>query len=1309
MRRHVTQAMILLAALLAASAQSGQIVFRDSFEGSVSHWQPYHRDAPHATIASATGGAAEGARFLRVECPGHQKLEGVRATVPGVEPFALYTVRASVRGKGNLWGCLLSGNGWLYSKDSVALTGQWQDVRIPKLTGANDRTLSIYFITRETEKATFEIDAVTVTREPDPPHLDAAVGPVRLDAEAYAASEEAVKADRTALGGKALRASHYTGILNMPFPLTSRPAFVYLRVQPGTPQDEYVLWARIGGTLHRLAAATPTKPAGWQWVRLAVPRPAAARGSVDLRLGQPERGLAPALFDSVVLATDAGLRPAQLEAAPPLRRDRPLIAAGQCAKPPTIDGRADDPCWADCIAVRDFTLNGQDAAPSQQTTARLCYDAERLYIAFRCQEYVLQPEANQLHAFKQSKTARDDKVWADDSVVVILGPTSKGPCFDVFANARGTITDARCQRPNMWETRDKAWNGDVQAAGRVENGAWEVELAVAFKSLGVAAPEAGARWGLCLGRIERNAKETSAWNLVVAGFHETESLGTLVFLPKVGGADATLPDRIRGARNAVGVRRAPNAPPILADVAVGQAQAPPTRCRALVAPGAATKLPFDIRTEGHVALSCDLVDAASLTPLYLSPRLKRPVKASDARLRLLTSAPWAAFLNGVRVAGGARGDGSQVLTVPLETGVNAFSFQVESGRLAAVIELPGQRIVSDGAWRFAAGEPKGFTAATFNDSAWTKAGVLGEAGGEPGKQGAREIGGDGPGVLRRVVWFEKTYVWPTPEPAQHVPQNAAQHLTFSAPGMRGRRLHDFKLHLAVPPDFEVIGSTGYYGRPRADKAKFVTSGPEKARRHGEDVLVYQVRATAPLPYRPKVRVLELFNVFVRYRGPEKPAEEYTFEFWAEAEGGSVTECPQTFPVRVTLPLRGKQPKKLVMQLWGSFFGAMDDPAMKRAALATARLAGLNNVVSGSREDTELGAAYGVTNTMGINFDPWSLNRAAYIEQHPDDALLDAAGTRSTHFVCTTALLAHAWDDVARMLRERIEARRPHIVDWDYESSPFTSYLSCYCPRCLAAFRRHAGVADNVALSPATIKEKHAAQWIDFMTTRNAQVARKFREVVNASGASFSMYSGYESPSTHRTYGVDWHKIGRLKAADHVGCGYGRRKEQIDATVAALDGIPLVTGVLMRPYDRSLRERVVPLTKARVLRRLADATGGVLVYDRMPLGGRSWLALAEASRLAADHEQLFLQGKAAPELATVDGAAEPEVATRRHGKTGLLVLMNHGRKAKTFRVRLDPRAVQAARRYYANEDVAAGVAAAVPLPPGGAEAIVLTLR
>ena len=100
------------------------------------------------------------------------------------------------------------------------------------------------------------------------------------------------------------------------------------------------------------------------------------------------------------------------------------------------------------------------------------------------------------------------------------------------------------------------------------------------------------------------------------------------------------------------------------------------------------------------------------------------------------------------------------------------------------------------------------------------------------------------------------------------------------------------------------------------------------------------------------------------------------------------------------------------------------------------------------------------------------------------------------------------------------------------------------------------------------------------------------------------------------YGVDWTRIGDLKSIHRAACGYGRPAKRVQDTVTALKGIPLTCGALINPYNTQVDEAVIPLTVARLLRRSLDGTGGVLVYDRLPMDGRC-LAFFSA-RLGACH-------------------------------------------------------------------------------------------
>jgi len=102
-------------------------------------------------------------------------------------------------------------------------------------------------------------------------------------------------------------------------------------------------------------------------------------------------------------------------------------------------------------------------------------------------------------------------------------------------------------------------------------------------------------------------------------------------------------------------------------------------------------------------------------------------------------------------------------------------------------------------------------------------------------------------------------------------------------------------------------------------------------------------------------------------------------------------------------------------------------------------------------------------------------------------------------------------------------------------------------------------------------------------------------------------------------------------------------------------------------------------------------------------------LAEVFRLTADHEDLFLNGTPALDLVEASNAAEPELATKRSGKRALVLLMNSGQKPKTMTVRLEAGIAQSTRLYYAGTFLDPQSPIQVVLPPGDAEAVVVTLR
>ena len=132
------------------------------------------------------------------------------------------------------------------------------------------------------------------------------------------------------------------------------------------------------------------------------------------------------------------------------------------------------------------------------------------------------------------------------------------------------------------------------------------------------------------------------------------------------------------------------------------------------------------------------------------------------------------------------------------------------------------------------------------------------------------------------------------------------------------------------------------------------------------------------------------------------------------------------------------------------------------------------------------------------------------------------------------------------------------------------------------------------------------------------------------------------------------------------CGYGRNEKDLHATQEASRVSRLVTGELVLPDDISQNTAPGWIQKATLLRRCCDATGGYLVFAYASLDGRSFLAMAEVSRILRRYEPFFMTGRRRPEALTVSGlgAEEYEVLDDATGNS-LVALMNGKKENRDF--------------------------------------------
>ena len=1293
----------------------------ESFESGLGNAKPYHRDDARADLEIASGDPAEGKQFLRASLPGKRKLEGVNVTATALGGGRLATVTAKVRGSGQIWLCLISANGWLYAPGTVSLADQWQTISLSKSLMVRDRTLGIHFLSRDIQQgAVFEVDDVQVTLADPPKVFDAQVGPWRLEAEEFTLRRSYVAQDESASGGRSVGSGQYCRLVQMPFPRTSRPVTVYLRVKAGSGDEEYRLITTQGGNTQFLGSARPKPGRHWQWVRFTAVHAGEVGDQFDIDFRQAKGAVETVAIDSVVIATRDDLDDTTLDRAPELFSRHPLTLVSRTESPPKLDGIPDDPCWENTAACTGF-VGVRSLAPAQSaTTVRLCYDARNLYALFVCDEPILSVAQQRRHEFAAKVTDRDGDVFHDDSVIMLLDPANTGKqVLDFTINSLGTIADARCAGPDLWESRDIAWNSSAHAAGTTGDGVWNVEVAIPFADLAAQPPAIGDAWQACLGRIARARNENTSWNTSNRGFHDPRSFGALVFAGPAPGVALDAPTSLQLGKNPVVATITPREgqpASVYVVSSVGTSTGTAHSYQFAEAQDAPTKAvaSLEVNEEAELQVAHGILDAATLRPLYLTPVLSRTVKSTVATVTLACDGPYELLLNDELLGRGLQANEVEI-RAPLQKGANVFALRLRNGAAAVNIEAPGLESRSVN-WKMSFGDKTDATSPTTDDSTWetaTKVGKhpkLGEIVGRPGK----------PVLLRHTLLWEKTRIWPTPEPALYIARNSHQHLTVIADGLPKRKLIDWTVYLAVPREFEILGSTGYYGNVDYQPSFLCTQLGERTV-GGRKMQVARIVANKPI-MTGRHYIFSLFNAFVRTReglaerteqaDPRSGTVPFTlaegektaFVYWTEANDGTVVEPRQTIPVRLLPPLKGKQPKKLVWQLWGSFFGNMNNHAMREATLETARLAGLNDLVAGDLWTSENAPKYGIQHTMGLNFQAWSLNMKLYLAERPGERLIGNDGQPNDGYLCTALLLDESWCAVEARLQEKIEATRAHTMDYDYEYPPLTGPHSCYCPRCLAEFRDHAELDPDAKLDPVLIQDQYEQQWVDFMAHRVARLFRKFRDTIHrlAPGTKFSVYSGYQTPENPKRYGVNWNYVGEFQACDRAGCGYGRPVDAIPATIDGLRGIPALFGELVRPYDTKERIPAVPMTKARLLRRALDSTGGVLIYNRLPLDGRSWHAIAETTRLVATHEELFLAGN----RTALSGCDEARVQVLGDGRTTLVCAMNGGNSNLDLRLLL-PADAGGGREFYSGRSVTAGQTVSCTLPAGEAEVFVLS--
>lgn len=558
-----------------------------------------------------------------------------------------------------------------------------------------------------------------------------------------------------------------------------------------------------------------------------------------------------------------------------------LLSIGRAASTPRIDGILDDAAWQECITLGPFMLVNDGGAAREQTTAQLCYDDDFLYLGVRAEAFCLQPETNELHAFQAKATVQDDDAIAqDDCLVFIISHGDRDKVmYDFFINANGAVLDARGRAPDFWGTRDRSWNADLRCQTKIEQGYWVLEAAIPLKALALSSDNLSPCRFL-LGRLEKRSHETSAWQHLSRAFHVDDDWSQLYFRPAVPAiARIDLPE-FRSSHNQCKMTlNRPWPTPLLWQLHRFPADGKAISVRQEIAaatPAQRWDLSVQLQDQQPFSYQTSLFDSNDNILLATPLYTVRP---------LFTDLVCLDPVDTLRV----NGQDADARGVALKPGTNQVEVELPEGQTA----------------RFALGLHQ-----FAIDESWAKEGK----------------------IYRKTLYLDQTVLWPNwKAQALHLCPGQGQQLLFWPNGLPDTDLKKgYKLTIEVPDGCEILGASGYYNLLPLEFNEI--NRVDGYRR-------YEITFPKVVRYTESTRH-ELHRWCAVYLLPgENWNGDGELRFYAATPDRKAEEIPQRVALRALPPVTGRQPNKIIFQLWTGWLRSMSDLTLREKILAVSFPAG----------------------------------------------------------------------------------------------------------------------------------------------------------------------------------------------------------------------------------------------------------------------------------------------------------------------------------------------------------------------------------
>ena len=217
---------------------------------------------------------------------------------------------------------------------------------------------------------------------------------------------------------------------------------------------------------------------------------------------------------------------------------RPAYVVYRVGSPIKLDGKLDEPAWKAAPEVGRFHFTWWKQGKKEQSTARMLWDDEYLYVGHVCRDQHITAR----------HTQHDGPISKDDCFEVMLAPDPRKPnvYFNIEWNVIGGVVDnfrphgPRKPRAPKWDSRGVKIAGTY--AGTLNDDSdtdehWTVEAAIPFANFADYAkhtpPQPGSSWNLNLNRHGGDTNmQYSQWSpgdTPAPAFHTPHRFGRITF------------------------------------------------------------------------------------------------------------------------------------------------------------------------------------------------------------------------------------------------------------------------------------------------------------------------------------------------------------------------------------------------------------------------------------------------------------------------------------------------------------------------------------------------------------------------------------------------------------------------------------------------------------------------------------------------------------------------------------------------------------------------------------------------------------